>query len=290
VLAVPAACPAAPPVLKGADMLECSGLPCIDVTAGAGGHVRMLIDTGNARSILDRAVARRLELKLQPFVGRDGKVHPELATATLPGVRIGGGALGDLPVLVMDLAADVKKGEMPDAEGTLAYTAFGERLLSMDYKRHRVEFSGVLTPKDNGNGPLNSGKITLPTFGPHGPPIVVTTAFSVNGRPISVQIDTLYAGTLLIYPESVDRLGLSVQQQAKALRTFPFTDGGVQMIEGHAERMGFGERGLTEAVPIYFATPGVHTPDGMFDGTVGQELFTGHVLTFDFHSHHFWIS
>jgi hypothetical protein len=269
-------------------MLECSGLPCVDVTAGAGLHVRMLIDTGNARSILDRAVAQRLGLKLEPFVGRDGKVHPEYATATLAGVKIGGGALGDLPVLVIDLAADVKKGEMPDAEGTLSYTAFAERRLRMDYAHHRVEFSDVLTQKDN--GPPDSGDISLPTFGQHGPPIVVTTAFSVNDRPISVQIDTLYAGTLLIYPESVQRLGLSLQQTAKAMRTFPFTDGGVQMIEGSAERIAFGGRGLADHARLYFATPGVHTPDGMFDGTVGQELFTGHAVTFDFLSHHFWIS
>ena len=37
---------------------------------------------------------------------------------------------------------------------------------------------------------------------------------------------------------------------------------------------------------LYFATTAVHTPDG----TVGHELFVGHVLTFDFLAHHFWMS
>lgn len=39
--------------------------------------------------------------------------------------------------------------------------------------------------------------------------------------------------------------------------------------------------------PLYFATPKVHAPDGMFDGTVGAGLFAGHVLTFDFHANRF---
>ena len=46
---------------------------------------------------------------------------------------------------------------------------------------------------------------------------------------------------------------------------------------------------LKQDAILYFATPKVHAPDGMFDGTVGHELFTGHVLTSDFHAHRFWM-
>lgn len=269
-------------------MLACSGLPCLDVRVGADAHVKMLIDTGNAVSVLDRAVAQRLGLKLEPYVGRDGKVHPEYAKATLAGVKIGSRALGEVVVLVMDLAADISKGEMPDAEGTLAYTAFGPRQLRMDYKYHRVELSGVLAQEHS--GPMHSSSLTLPSFGQHGPPVVVTNGFRVNGKLLTVQIDTLYTGTLLIYPTAVERLGLSSQQKGTVMRTFPFTDGGVQMIGGKAASIGFLESGLAADSPVYFATPAVHIPDGMFDGTVGQELFAGRVLMFDFHSHWFWIA
>jgi hypothetical protein len=34
----------------------------------------------------------------------------------------------------------------------------------------------------------------------------------------------------------------------------------------------------------------VHTPDGVFGGTVGHELFTNHILIRDFHAKHFWTS
>jgi hypothetical protein len=273
---------------SGSAMLDCSGLPCVDVTVGAGQHLKMMIDTGNLRSILDKAAALRLGLELKPFVGRDGKVHPEYSSATLTGVTIGQRSLGDVTVLVLDLGSDIKKGDLPDAEGLLTYAAFGPRLLRMDYRSHRVQVSEVLTRAEP--CPKDCGTISNPTFGANGPPIVATTGFSVNGQPVTVQIDTLYSGTMLIYPTSVDKLGLSSQQRSQTLRKFSFTDGGVQMIEGNASTEAFGGRTLARNARLYFATPEVHAPDGMFDGTVGHELFVGHVLTFDFFAHHFWMS
>jgi hypothetical protein len=112
----------------------------------------------------------------------------------------------------------------------------------------------------------------------------------VNGKPVTVQIDTLYTGSMLIYPTSVQKLGLPAQENSAKKRNFPFTDGGVEMIEGRAATESFGTTVLKQDSTLYFATPKVHAPDGMFDGTVGHELFTGHVLTFDFHTHRFWMA
>jgi hypothetical protein len=136
----------------------------------------------------------------------------------------------------------------------------------------------------------NVGVLTYPTFGQSGPAIVATTGFQVNGQPITVQVDTLYGGTLLIYPTSVAKLGLTAQANSSRIRKFPFTDGGVDMIEGKANAESFGAARLANDAPLYFATPQVHLPDGMFDGTVGIELFTGRSVTFDFHANRFWIS
>jgi hypothetical protein len=62
------------------------------------------------------------------------------------------------------------------------------------------------------------------------------------------------------------------------------------MIEGTALAESFGMKELKRDVAVYFATPKVHQPDGMFDGTVGHELFAGHVLSLDFHAHRFWMA
>ena len=61
------------PPLHGTKMLECSGLPCVEVTLASGKHLRLLVDTGNVNSILDTEVAKGLGLAVAPAVGADGK-------------------------------------------------------------------------------------------------------------------------------------------------------------------------------------------------------------------------
>ncbi len=286
VMAVP--CKAQVPELRGGPMLDCSGLPCMDVTVAGGRHLTLLIDTGNTHSLLDAAKAKEMGLELQPVNGPDGKPYPGYSFATVEDLHAGDAALGEVKVLVVDLKPSVAKGEIPKADGTLAYTAFRDRVLTLDYKSQHVGISEPL----NADVPCpgSCGDMTMPTFGKHGPPIVVTTGFEVNHKPVIVQIDTLYSGTMLIYPTSVERLGLSDQAASAKKRFFPFTDGGVDMMEGAANAESFGTKVLKQNAAIYFATPKVHVPDGMFDGTVGQELFAGHVLTLDFHAHHFWLT
>jgi hypothetical protein len=276
------------PALASSPMLECSGLPCVDVTVGDQTHLKMLVDTGNEASMLDKAKAEALGLELKPVNGPDGKPYPGYSLATLKNVRVGGTALGELKLVVVDLQPSIKKGEYPVADGALSYTAFNGRILQMDYKSRQVGLSELV--KSDAPCPGFCGTITTPTFGKQGPPIVVTSGFKLNGKEVAVQIDTLYSGTMLIYSTSVQKLGLSEQQNAGKKRLFPFTDGGVEMIEGTASVESFGVKELKKDVAVYFATPKVHQPDGMFDGTVGHELFAGHVLTLDFHAHRFWMA
>lgn len=276
------------PALRGGPMVECSGLPCVNVTAANGTHLKMLLDTGNANSLLDMRKAKELGLELGPVNGPDGKPYPNYFVATLKDVMLGDAALGDIKFLVIDLQPDFTKGNIPMADGTLAYTAFRNRLLQLDYKSQSVGVSEILTADIPCSGAC--GEVTTPTFGKHGPPIVVTTGFAVNGKPVALQVDTMYSGTILIFPTSVEKLGLEKESAATKTRFFPFTDGGVDMTEGVAGMESFGGSTLKKDATLYFATAKVHTPDGMFDGTVGAELFAGHVVTLDFHAHHFWMT
>lgn len=272
----------------GVPLLNCTGLPCINATVANGKQVKLLIDTGNENSMLNRAIAEKLGIGLQPVNGPDGKPYPGYASGVIPNVHIGDVVLGDLEMLIVDLKPSIEKGVMPASDGTLAYTAFKDRVLTIDYRNRRVHISGITSA--NASCPQPCGIITNPTFGKHGPPIVVTTGFQVNGKPLTMQIDTLYEGTMLIYPTSVEKLGLTGQQSYSKTRTFPFTDGGVPMVEGAAAEESFDNKVLLRKAALYFATPQVHLPDGMFDGTVGNELFLGHVLTLDFHANRFRIS
>jgi hypothetical protein len=275
------------PKLSDVAMLESSGLPAVEVAAAGAPHLTFLVDTGNANSIIDLAKAKELGLPVLPLTGPDGKPYEHYFKSKLLNVRVGDLSLGDLAVLVVDLQTDIAKGSVPKADGVLAYTALKDRVLRMDYVHRRIGISGAMDKAVP--VPEHAVPLTNPTFGKEGPPIVASTCFQLNGKPLTVQIDTLYSGTMLIYPTSVDKLGLAGEAASKKPRIFHFTDGGVTMMEGVSGTEGFGGTVLTKGAPVYFATKEVHLPDGMFDGTVGDEFFEGHVLTFDFHDHLFWM-
>jgi hypothetical protein len=269
----------------GVNMLDCGGFACITLELGAGKSVKVLFDSGNVRSILDLAQAKALGLPLGPYT-RDGKVVPDRYTTEVTNASVGKTLLPSVKFVVVNLQKFVDQGQIPPAQGLLSYTALKDRVLTLDYGQRHVtisDWTSVKVPTKN------TGLITYPTFGQDGPAIVATTGFQVNGRPIRVQVDTLYGGTLLIYPTSVEKLGLTAQARSSKTRRFPFTDGGVDMIEGKASKESFGGTDLLSEAPLYFATPQVHLPDGMFDGTVGVGLFIGRSVTFDFHANRFWI-
>ena len=276
------------PGLSGTTMLDCSGLPCVEVTLATGRHLRLLVDTGNVSSILDTAVAKEMGLAVTPVNGRDGKPVDGYGRSLLAGVKLGGTLLGDVKVFVMDVAGYIKRDRMPAADGTLAYTAFKDRILELDYVRRTVRVSEPL--RSDLPCPGFCGTLTTPTFGKQGPPIIVSTGFSVNDKPITAQVDTLFDGTMLIYPPSVEKLGLAQVARTTRKRFFKYTDDGVEMLEAQSKVEGFGERSLVSGAPVYFATPAVHLPDGMFDATVGHALFQHSVLSLDFHDMKLWMT
>lgn len=275
------------PELRGGAMLDCSGLPCVDVTLVSGKHLKMLIDTGDVSSVLDAKVAKELGIAVSPVKDPDGKDVPGYERALLAGAKLGDAGLGDVKVLVMDLSGMEAKDQIPKADGSLAYTAFKDRLLEMDYVGRRVRFSEVLS--GGVACPGKCGALTTPTFGKKGPPILVATGFSVNGKEITAQIDSLFGGTMLIYPTSVEKLGLSAEAKSTKKEMFKYTDGGVDMMRASAVSEGFKGRVLTKDGALYFAGPEVHLPDGMFDGTVGHALLEHLVVMMDLKGMRVWL-
>jgi hypothetical protein len=276
------------PAMHGGAMLDCSGLPCVEVTLSGGKHLRLLIDTGDADSVVDAAIAKDMDLSLADVNGPDGKPAPRFKSAVLAGVKLGDASLGDIKVLVADLSKYMKQDRMPASDGTIAYSAFKDRLLTLDYRKHTVRMSEPLA------GPLPCprfcGTLSSPTFGKKGPAILVGTGFAVNGETITAQIDTLFSGTMLIYPTSVEKLHLAQAAEGRNQEFFRYTDGGVHMLKAQSTSQAFGKDVLANDAPLYFATPEVHLPDGMFDGTVGHALLAHSVLCLDLHNMKLWLT
>lgn len=272
----------APDITFAADVpfRDCEGLICIDVALDGGAPRTLLLDTGNIRSTLITDVAKEIGWTLKP-AERDG--------TTIPGIFLGGDhhvAFGELvdttPFFVFDRAL---LGEYkPPADGSIAYTWFKDRVLQIDYPKHRLRISGIVTtplPETRGG----AGSLKLITFGEKGPPVVVGSPFSVNGKSVRAQIDTVFAGTMLVYDAALDALGFKKDGVPDFFR---YTDGGVNLLGAPVAGFGFGRRALEPAQPtVYFAGDGkkpVHQPDGLFEATVGNALFAHSVVTMDFHA------
>jgi hypothetical protein len=260
-------------------LIDCDGTPCVEAKMSDGSVVRLGIDTGNASSVVDAKTARALGLKpsAPPKPGTPAGMYRSM----IPSLSLGGAAYQNLSVVVMDLSAMIAQNRMPHLAGTLAYTAFKDRVLQLDFTARRMRVSEVLQSPAPCADPCDS--ISLIRFGEQGPPIVVAQGFAINGHAVAAQVDTMFTGSMLIYSSAIAKTGLSTQAKTSQVRTFAYTDGGVQMKQAPADSEMFHNVYFGQGT-VYFPTPGVHEPDGLFEATVGLELFTNSVLTLDFHS------
>ena len=258
---------------------DCDGLICFDATIDGKAHT-LALDTGDTNSVLLTDTAKALGWKLDP-IERNGQ---PLKGVSLAGEHDIGVGSGTLKASFITLDRDKFGEQASGIEGLLDYTALKDRVLRIDYPHHTLQISDVVTaPASKVPAP---GTLKLITFGKKGPPIVVGGPFMVNGKPLQAQIDTCYTGTLLIYDAALAGLGLSKQGNAQF---FAHTDGGVNMLAGQARSIGFGKQTImAKQPPLYFVDEAsknpVHQPDALFEGTVGNALFTHSVVTLDFHA------
>lgn len=256
-------------------LVESDGMPCVNAVIGDGPELLFGIDTGNVNNTLDSRVAKSAGLAVSAI---PPPAPSGFFRAILPALRVGAVTLGGPHALVFDYAAN----QMPTKiAGTLAYTAFKDRVVQIDFAARRVQITAVLDAP--AAMPSPSDRFSLITFGKEGPPIVVAQGFEINGHAVTAQVDSMYSGSLLIYSASIARLGLGDLAANGAPEFFAFTDGGVNMKAAAAGSESFHGIPLGRAHPkVYFPTSGVHEPDGLFDATVGVALFRDAVLTLDF--------
>lgn len=261
-------------------LLDCDGMPCVEARMGSGPVLKMGLDTGIVDSVMEAAYAEAAGLKSTAAL--PAGAPSGMFRTVIPSISIGKVDLTNVDTLALGLSDMIAQNQMPHVDGTLAYTAFKDRILQIDFVGHKVRISNVLTAPAGCTGACD--KISLIKFGNEGPPVVVAGGFEINGNKVSAQIDTMYSGTLLVYTASIEKLQLADAERTTKSRDFPLTDGGVKMKEAPAEKEGF--RGLTLSGPaplVYFPTPDVHEPDGLFDATVGLELFYKAAVTLNFH-------
>lgn len=261
---------------------DCDGMICFQASVDGGPPLTLTLDTGDTDSIMLAGAAQAMDWRPKPVLDK-GKPIPGFGDGGQHTLGLGQVRLAAHFAVVEP--ASFGSARLP-ADGTLAFTAFKDRILQIDYPHHLLRISAPVaagTPA----APVApaDGTLQLIHFGHYGPPIVVGGPFDVDGHAVHAQIDTMYTGTMVVYDAALAKLGLHKQGTPKL---FKFTDGGVEMLASNARSLGFdGHRLLGAAPAIYFAGHGknpVHQPDGLFEATVGNPIFAHSVVTMDFHA------
>lgn len=272
-------------------LLDCSGLPCIDMSSSNGKTLRLLIDTGEVNSYLDTKAAQTLGLDLKPLKGSGDSTVAQIQQTVVPGAKLGELPMGDFPFLVLDTTQSPDKSGAPmtplPGDGVLTYSAFRNRLLEIDYTHHLVRIS---EPQESAQPcPHDCSDLVVKHIGKYGPVTLTAGGFEIDGQSVDAQIDTLFTGTMLVYPGAVEKLGLKKQAKAKRKELFPYVESGIKLARFDGAAESFRAIDLMTDAPLYFFTSDDHPPAVEFDATVGSGLLSHAVVTFDFKGMHLWM-
>lgn len=274
-------------------LLDCGGLPCVEMSTPAGKTLKLVIDTAEPNSFLDLKPAQALSASLKPMKSENDADISQVQQTTVAGAQLGDLPMGDFPFMVLDNAPDANapKGKtIPPfpADGALGFRGLNNRIVKLDYAHHIVRISEPLDAAQP--CPQACTELVVKHFGGYGPVTLTTTGFSVNGQPLNVQLDTQFTGTMLIYPDFVKKLGLKKLAKSKHKEFFPFVQGGLSLAQAEGATEAWQTTQLGPSTPVYFFdSDDAHTNPVNFDATVGSGLFAQSVAVFDFKGKHFWV-
>jgi hypothetical protein len=260
----------------------------------SGKTLKLVIDLAEPNSYLDVKPAQTLDASLKPMKSENDADISQVQRTTVVGAQLGDLPMGDFPFVVLDTTPDPnaqpKARQLPPfpADGALGFRGLENRIVKIDYPHHVVHIS---EPLDAAQAcPQTCTDLVVRHFGEFGPVTLTTTGFSVNGQPLNVQLDTIFAGTVLIYPDFVKKLGLKKLAKSKRKQFFPFVQGGLSLAQAEGAGEAWQTTPFAPDMPIYFFdSDDAHTNPVNFDATVGSGLFAQSVAVFDFKGKHFWL-
>lgn len=281
-----------PPRMVEVPLLDCSGLPCIEMATGNGKTLRLLIDMAEPNAYLDLKAAQSLGSDLQKLKTEEQTDVSQVQQTIVPGAKIGELAMGDFPFMVVDTTTDATQAIKPPpplpADGALAFKAFQNRMVKIDFANHKLTISEPLDAEQP--CPQTCTDLVVRHVGKYGPVTLTTTGFSVNGQPVEAQLDTLFKGTMLIYPDFVKQLGLKKLAKAKHKEFFPYLLGGVKLSQANGATESYQSLQFGPDLPLYFFDSEDNHEDPVnFNATVGSGLLSQGVAVFDFKGRHFWL-
>ena len=175
-------------------------------TVKGGGPYNFVLDTGTHASTIDIRLARRLRFPLfrtrsESRGAGSSRVYGQ--QTVLEELSVGGVAVQKLPAAAIDLAGPSRQLGQP-LHGVLGNNFLASRITQIDYFRRRIRFldeSPVPQPDD-------SRRISFPMQFRAGDVLPLLEECYINGAKTAVTLDTGSSLGLILFPETVRRLGL----------------------------------------------------------------------------------
>ena len=254
------------------------GVIRLDVDLGASRAAKLVLDTGNPSSALDLDAARSFGLKPEP--GQKKKMGAEADAPDYYLLNPGQVRLGLEPLAGVVFAAAPLSKPLADrygitCDGTLGYGAFKGRVLQIDYGARKLR---LLDAAPATTASAASLPIHWRPYQKGAPPLVTVDKLRIGSRPFCAQVDTFFAGSLILFPSKLGGLDPSA---ARGVPTMYYEQSNLSAAR-LKEAAALGTATLSAGEILYVAGKAAHTPQTEIAVVLGNAFFHDSVVTFDF--------
>ena len=259
------------PAVARIPLQSCAGFPCVDATFGDS-RLRLLISLADQNSFLSSLGTVKADAKRPPKeVGKARKL------------KVGTVELNDLFTSDDSFGGAFPDGAdklSPPVDGTLSYSAFGERLLVLNIPGKYIEVSEQ--PLTRPVCPANCSQLH-DARAQHvlGAVTLTSDGFSVGNTPLRARLDTLYQGAVVI----LDALkGLPIGGSAPAPGAYRTSR--LSLLE--TAPVYLNGKAIANAAPVVRADDLFAMQGRQFDSAVGLAILSTGAYAFDLRSMKMW--
>ena len=254
------------------------GVIRLDVDLGAPRAAKLVLDTGNPSSTIDLDAARGLGLTLDESKKRKmgtGPGAPEYYPLVLDRVRLGSETFPDCVFVAAPLSKTIAEEYGFDCDGTLGYDVFKGRVLQIDYPARKLRLLGSAPAATASAAAM---PIVRRPFQKDTPPLITVDGLRVGGRVVPAQVDTFFAGALILFSSKVAGLDTPGAREVPAV----YFEQAKLPAARLREPVTLGGATYPAGQPVYVAGREAHVPQTEIAAVLGNTFFQGSVLTLDF--------
>lgn len=252
----------------------------VQATVNGHGPFSMLLDTGADPSIVELGTAKSIGLKIAATgqQGSGGGTGANLAYETsLPLIQLGGLTASNVDALAMDLSKLSSALGRP-VGGVLGYSLLKGRIVQIDYPNRTVRLRASAPSCAGATRRHPSGCTTL-SFRYEDD--ILASGVTVDGKPVTTNVDTGSNSNFQLTPAAVDKLGLTEEAAgARASRSVGF-NGDLKNREGKVHNVTLGTISVNEPTVVFFGK-GMGMDKEPWDLRIGNGFLKNFVVTLDY--------